>query len=210
MSEQHMALEGQTLEHFSVDLPKERARSDTGKITEKCSIAGGWIELPLSSLACDARSARPECRADRRAVWVYFNVAAAAHRISSAVYRVHLRRQRQNLQGRLISSLQGAPAGDAGRTGAADRTDPRGGARARLAALDDRSGRSGRCDWDARAQCRTCRHARHISTGDKDLAQLVTEQVTLINTMSNETLDCAGVRAKFGVPPALIIDYLTL
>src|SRR5260363_165354 len=61
-----------------------RARSDTGKITGKCSSAGGGIELPLSSLACDARSARPECRADRRAVWVYFNVAAAAHRISSA------------------------------------------------------------------------------------------------------------------------------
>src|SRR5260363_188535 len=110
-----------------------RARSDTGKITEKCSIAGGWIELPLSSLACDARSARPECRADRRAVWVYFNVAAAAQRIPSAVWRVHLRRKRKNLRERFISSLQGAPAGDAGRTGAADRTDPRGGARARLA-----------------------------------------------------------------------------
>ena len=40
-----------------------------------------------------------------------------------------------------------------------------------------------------------------ISTGDKDLAQLVNEHVTLINTMSNETLDIAGVLAKFGVPP---------
>src|SRR5471032_633605 len=49
-----------------------------------------------------------------------------------------------------------------------------------------------------------------ISTGDKDLAQLVDDHVTLINTMSNETLDTAGVLAKFGVPPALIIDYLTL
>ncbi|MFT3735497.1 MAG: DNA polymerase I [Rhodocyclaceae bacterium] len=49
-----------------------------------------------------------------------------------------------------------------------------------------------------------------ISTGDKDMAQLVNPQVTLINTMSNETLDEAGVMAKFGVPPDRIIDYLTL
>jgi len=49
-----------------------------------------------------------------------------------------------------------------------------------------------------------------ISTGDKDLAQLVDEHVTLINTMSNETLDVAGVLAKFGVPPERIVDYLTL
>ena len=53
-------------------------------------------------------------------------------------------------------------------------------------------------------------HQVIISTGDKDLAQLVTERVTLINTMSNERLDVAGVRAKFGVPPERIIDYLTL
>ncbi|MFL6627944.1 MAG: DNA polymerase I [Vitreoscilla sp.] len=49
-----------------------------------------------------------------------------------------------------------------------------------------------------------------ISTGDKDMAQLVDEHVTLINTMSNETLDVAGVLAKFGVPPERIIDYLAL
>ena len=49
-----------------------------------------------------------------------------------------------------------------------------------------------------------------ISTGDKDLAQLVTPLITLVNTMSNETLDEAGVRAKFGVPPGRIIDYLSL
>jgi hypothetical protein len=53
-------------------------------------------------------------------------------------------------------------------------------------------------------------HAVLISTGDKDLAQLVTPQVTLINTMSNERLDPAGVLAKFGVPPERIVDYLTL
>ena len=46
-----------------------------------------------------------------------------------------------------------------------------------------------------------------ISTGDKDLAQLVTPQVKLVNTMSNETLDEAGVLAKFGVPPQRIVDY---
>ena len=49
-----------------------------------------------------------------------------------------------------------------------------------------------------------------ISTGDKDLAQLVDANVTLINTMSNETLDVAGVTAKFGVPPGRIVDYLAL
>ena len=49
-----------------------------------------------------------------------------------------------------------------------------------------------------------------VSTGDKDLAQLVSPQVTLINTMSNERLDEAGVLAKFGVPPSRIVDYLTL
>ena len=49
-----------------------------------------------------------------------------------------------------------------------------------------------------------------VSTGDKDLAQLVNDSVTLVNTMSNETLDRDGVVAKFGVPPERIIDYLTL
>ncbi|HDR8989827.1 DNA polymerase I [Burkholderia vietnamiensis] len=49
-----------------------------------------------------------------------------------------------------------------------------------------------------------------VSTGDKDLAQLVTERVTLVNTMTNETLDRDGVIAKFGVPPERIIDYLAL
>ncbi len=53
-------------------------------------------------------------------------------------------------------------------------------------------------------------HRVVISTGDKDLAQLVTAEVTLINTMSNETLDIEGVKAKFGVPPERIVDYLTL
>jgi DNA polymerase-1 len=49
-----------------------------------------------------------------------------------------------------------------------------------------------------------------VSTGDKDLAQLVDDRVTLINTMSNERLDAAGVEAKFGVPPQKIVDYLAL
>jgi len=49
-----------------------------------------------------------------------------------------------------------------------------------------------------------------VSTGDKDLAQLVTDRVTLVNTMSNEVLDRAGVKNKFGVPPERIIDYLSL
>ena len=49
-----------------------------------------------------------------------------------------------------------------------------------------------------------------ISTGDKDMAQLVDEHVTLVNTMSNTTMDIAGVEEKFGVKPTQIIDYLTL
>ena len=53
-------------------------------------------------------------------------------------------------------------------------------------------------------------HRVVISTGDKDMAQLVNDKVTLVNTMTDETLDDAGVQAKFGVPPKLIIDYLTL
>ncbi|MDG1731496.1 MAG: DNA polymerase I [Thalassotalea sp.] len=49
-----------------------------------------------------------------------------------------------------------------------------------------------------------------ISTGDKDMAQLVTEHVTLINTMTNVAMDVDGVMEKFGVRPDQIIDYLTL
>ena len=49
-----------------------------------------------------------------------------------------------------------------------------------------------------------------VSTGDKDLAQLVGPQVTLVNTMSNERLDPAGVVEKFGVAPDRIVDFLTL
>ncbi|WP_186424895.1 DNA polymerase I [Cupriavidus metallidurans] len=49
-----------------------------------------------------------------------------------------------------------------------------------------------------------------VSTGDKDLAQLVNDTVTLVNTMSGEVLDPPGVVAKFGVPPERIVDYLSL
>jgi DNA polymerase-1 len=49
-----------------------------------------------------------------------------------------------------------------------------------------------------------------VSTGDKDMAQLVDDHVMLVNTMSEERLDEAGVAVKFGVPPERIIDYLTL
>jgi DNA polymerase-1 len=49
-----------------------------------------------------------------------------------------------------------------------------------------------------------------ISTGDKDLAQLVDGHVTLVNTMDNTTLDRAGVERKFGVPPERMTDYLAL
>ncbi|HFC6360595.1 TPA: DNA polymerase I [Neisseria lactamica] len=49
-----------------------------------------------------------------------------------------------------------------------------------------------------------------VSTGDKDMAQLVNESVTLVNTMSGETLDIEGVKEKFGVRPDQIRDYLAL
>lgn len=49
-----------------------------------------------------------------------------------------------------------------------------------------------------------------ISTGDKDMAQLVDPHITLVNTMTGSTLDIDGVKEKFGVGPELIIDYLAL
>ena len=49
-----------------------------------------------------------------------------------------------------------------------------------------------------------------ISTGDKDMAQLVNQHVTLVNTMTETVMDIAGVKDKFGLPPELIIDYLAL
>jgi DNA polymerase I len=61
--------------------------------------------------------------------------------------------------------------------------------------------------------CKTAAAAGYevvVSTGDKDLAQLVDGHVTLVNTMNNERLDPAGVVAKFGVAPERIVDYLTL
>lgn len=49
-----------------------------------------------------------------------------------------------------------------------------------------------------------------VSTGDKDMAQLVNQHVTLINTMNDTRLDVEGVKEKFGIPPELIIDFLAL
>src|SRR3990167_3995862 len=49
-----------------------------------------------------------------------------------------------------------------------------------------------------------------ISTGDKDMAQLVNEYITLVNTMTDQRLDRNGVKEKFGVLPEQIVDYLTL
>ncbi|MGH8369970.1 MAG: 5'-3' exonuclease, partial [Gammaproteobacteria bacterium] len=49
-----------------------------------------------------------------------------------------------------------------------------------------------------------------ISTGDKDIAQLVNEHITLVNTMNDSTLDRAGVKEKFDVWPEQMIDYLAL
>ena len=65
-----------------------------------------------------------------------------------------------------------------------------------IGTLAERAGKSG---------CRVV-----ISTNDKDMAQLVDERITLVNTMDDSVLDEAGVEARFGVPPGRIVDYLTL
>jgi len=49
-----------------------------------------------------------------------------------------------------------------------------------------------------------------VSTGDKDMAQLVNQHVTLVNTMTETVMDIEGVKEKFGIPPELIIDFLAL
>ena len=55
------------------------------------------------------------------------------------------------------------------------------------------------------------RHPRvTISSGDKDMAQLVNDRVTMVNPMDGAVLDPEGVGRKFGVPPDRIVDYLTL
>ncbi|MCG8466160.1 MAG: hypothetical protein MI750_15095 [Xanthomonadales bacterium] len=58
----------------------------------------------------------------------------------------------------------------------------------------------------ARAEGWSCQ----VATSDKDLAQLVDEQVTLVDTMNNSQMDIAGVEKKFGVRPEQIVDYLAL
>ena len=60
------------------------------------------------------------------------------------------------------------------------------------------------------AEATAARRPVVISTGDKDMAQLVSEHVTLVNTMTETTLDRAGVVEKYGVPPERIVDYLAL
>jgi DNA polymerase-1 len=60
------------------------------------------------------------------------------------------------------------------------------------------------------AQATTAKRDTVVSTGDKDMAQLVTEHVTLVNTMTDTTMDREGVVEKFGVTPEQIIDYLAL
>ena len=60
------------------------------------------------------------------------------------------------------------------------------------------------------AQATQLKRSTVVSTGDKDMAQLVNKYVTLINTMSDTSLDQAGVSEKFGVRPDQIIDYLAL
>lgn len=59
-------------------------------------------------------------------------------------------------------------------------------------------------------QAKTQKRDVVVSTGDKDMAQLVCEHVTLVNTMTDSVMDREGVRQKFGISPELVIDYLAL
>ena len=59
-------------------------------------------------------------------------------------------------------------------------------------------------------QATECGRPVVISTGDKDMAQLVNAHTTLVNTMTDTRLDEAGVEEKFGIPPSRIIDFLAL
>ena len=59
-------------------------------------------------------------------------------------------------------------------------------------------------------QARNARIRVTISTSDKDITQLVDEHITIINSIDDKVLDPHGVKAKFGVPPHLMVDYLTL
>jgi len=61
------------------------------------------------------------------------------------------------------------------------------------------------CHWATENQWQTI-----VSTGDKDMAQLVNDNVTLVNTMTETVMDSEGVSEKFGIPPELVIDYLAL
>ena len=61
------------------------------------------------------------------------------------------------------------------------------------------------CRWSSEQQWSTI-----VSTGDKDMAQLVNDCVTLVNTMTETVMDVEGVNKKFGIPPELIIDFLAL
>ncbi len=101
-------------------------------------------------------------------------------------------------------------AADAGRPARAGRAIARGHCRLWLECADDRRRRGGRRDRHAGAAGGQDGVRCVISTGDKDLTQLVNEHVLWVNTMSEERLGEAGVKAKFGVEPARIVDYLAL
>ena len=106
---------------------------------------------------------------------------------------LRLRRQGPDLPRRLVPRVQGPARADARGPGAADRADPRGRAAARLAGAGGARHRGRRRHRHAGARGGGAAATRSIiSTGDKDLAQLVTPRVTLINTMSNERLDVDG------------------
>ena len=125
---------------------------------------------------------------------------AAARAVPGGARRLRLRRQGQDLPRRLVPRVQGDAHLDARRPGAADRADPS----RRSSCSAGRCSRSPGIEADDAIGTISCMAAKGgfkvvISTGDKDLAQLVDANVTLINTMSNEKLDVEGVAAKFGV-----------
>ncbi len=173
--------------------------------------SGGWIVVPVSRVPCAARPSHVDGRADRRAARRRFDVAPDSRRRQARLLRRRVRRAGQDVSRRLVSAIQGESPADAGRSRAPDRAAARSRPRARLAAADavdgveadDVIGTLG--DPGAAAGI-----ALLVSTSDKDLAQLVRPGITLVNTMSNETLDEEGVVAKFGVRADQVLDLLAL
>ena len=172
--------------------------------------AGGRFVLPLPRVSCAARPAQQGGRADRRDLRRALNMLRRLRKdyeadYSACVFDAKGKTFRDDWYPEYKAHRPPMPDDLRARSSRCTRRSA-----PRLAAADDRRRRGRRRDRHAGAAGRAAGMRSVISTGDKDMAQLVNAHVTLVNTMSNETLDEAGVDAKFGVPPERIVDYLAL